>query len=92
MVIDTSKLNAGSWKTTVGGLVTGGLLFLSSYLQNGHAVNIHDPKFWMAFAVAAWGYVQKDKDVTGGTKLSSGAVPDATLHAVADAPPAVVKA
>ena len=68
MVIDTSKLNSTSWKTTLGGLVTGGLLFLSSYIQNGHTfINIHDPKFWMSFALAAWGYVMKDKNVTGGT-------------------------
>jgi hypothetical protein len=80
MVIDTSKVNFGSWKTTLGGFVSGGLLFISSYLSNGHTINIHDPKFWGAFVVAAWGYVQKDSGVTGGTKLASGSVPDATLH------------
>ena len=83
MVIDTSKILSSSWKTTVGGFVTGGLVFLNSYLQNVHTVNIHDPKFWMAFALAAWGYVQKDSNVTGGTTLASGAVPDATLHQAA---------
>ena len=71
MVIDTSKLNSTSWKTTLGGLVTGVLLFLSSWIQNGHTINIHDPKFWLAFVVAAWGYVQKDKNVTGGTVANS---------------------
>ena len=83
MVIDTSKVSLGSWKTTLGGFVTGGLIFLSSYLTNGNTVNIHDPKFWMAFACAAWGYVQKDSNKTGGTSLVAGAVPDATLHAEA---------
>jgi hypothetical protein len=91
MILDTSKLTAGSWKTTVGGFITGGLVFLSSYLQNGRTVNIHDPKFWMAFVLAAWGYVQKDSGVTGGTTLANGAIPDATLHAAAANEAAVPK-
>ena len=84
MILDTSKLGTGSWKSTVGGLVAGGLMFVNSYIQNGQHINVHDPKFWMAFGFAAWGYVQKDSNVTGGTTLASGSVPDATLHAAAE--------
>lgn len=73
-----------SWKTTLGGFVTGGLLFLSSYMQNGNSINIHDPKFWAAFVVAAWGYVQKDANVTGGTTPNSTNSP--TVVAATSAP------
>ena len=83
MVIDTSKLSAGSWKTTVAGWLSGGLLFLQSYLSNGHALNWHDPALLVGLGLAILGTAAKDSNVTGGTVLQTGAVPDARLHAEA---------
>ena len=78
----TIDLNVpANWKTTLGGLVGGALAVLYSYIQSGQHINPKDPMFWMGFVIAVKGYYEKDKNVTGGTKLAAGAVPDATLHA-----------
>ena len=92
MVIDTSKVNFGSWKTTLSGCVTGGLLFLQSWVANGKTLNFHDPMLLVGLAVAVFGIVAKDGDKTGGTSLVPNAVPDATLHqeAAAELPKKVV--
>ena len=81
MVIDTSKLGSSSWKTTVTGWLTGGLLFLQSWLANGHKLNFHDPVLLIGLGMAILGTMAKDGNKTGGTSLVTGAVPDAQLHA-----------
>lgn len=81
MVIDTSRI--GSWKTTLSGCVTGGLLFLQSWIANGKTINFHDPMLLVGLGVAVFGIVAKDGNKTGGTSLVPGSVPDATLHAEA---------
>ena len=83
MVIDTSKITSGSWKTTVTGWLTAVVLWLQSWLLQGHKLNWHDPMLVVGIAAAVLGSLSKDNDVTGGTKLATGAVPDAALHAEA---------
>lgn len=77
MVIDTSKMLNGSWKTTVSGAIGAGLIWLNSYLQNSHTINWHDPQLLIGLAMAVMGYVAKDSNVTGGTVVNSNNDPKA---------------
>ena len=83
MVIDTSKLGAGSWKTSVIGVLSaaaGFVAFSPALFAKWPWVN-EVAKYIMVGGLAGLGLASKDSGVTGGTRLESGAVPDATLHA-----------
>ncbi len=85
MVIDTSKLTAGSWKTTLLGLISaaaGFVAFSPALFAKWPWVN-EVAKYIMVGGMAGIGIAAKDSAVTGGTILQAGAVPDATLHAEA---------
>jgi len=87
MVIDTSKLTSGSWKTTVTGILTAaaGFVTFSPALFTGPKwawVN-ELAKYVMIGGLAGMGLASKDNNVTGGTKLTPDAIPDARLHAEA---------
>jgi len=58
-----------SWKTTVGGIITGTIPILETIAnayQNHTTVNWYQVAF--GFAIMGLGVVMKDFDVTGGTK------------------------
>ena len=89
MVIDTSKLASGSWKTTLIGLVSaaaGFVAFSPALFVKWPWVN-EVAKYIMVGGLAGLGLAAKDTDRTGGTVLQAGAVPDATLHAEAKVEP-----
>lgn len=85
MVIDTSKLNATSWKTTILGIISGAAVLIASnpdqFVKWPWLVTA--AKIVAAGGLASLGLAAKDSNVTGGTTLASGSVPDAALHAAA---------
>ena len=85
MVIDTGKMLTGSWKTTLFGLISAAAVFVvanpSMFARWPWLPTVAG--FVATGGLAALGISGKDSGVTGGTKLESGAVPDATLHAEA---------
>lgn len=93
MVIDTSRLGAGSWKTTASGLVTAaaGFIVANPELFVNHQMLLKLAMYMMVGGLASIGLFAKDSNVTGGTTLQSNAVPDATLHAEAKVEAANVK-
>jgi len=91
MVLDTSKLFSGSWKTTVGGLVVAVFIGLSSYLSDGHTLNYKDPLLWAAVGVAVKGFFEKDGNVTGGTTPNPNNSPAAVVATTQSANPFVPK-
>jgi hypothetical protein len=80
MVIDTSKLNATSWKTTLVGLAGAIVIAVYPLIQGGKPTR---EQIILAVLTAAGGFFAKDSGVTGGKTLAAGAVPDAQLHAAA---------
>jgi len=91
MIIDTSKLTAGSWKTSLIGLLSAaaGFVAFSPALFSKWPWIVEVAKYIMVGGLAGLGFASKDSNVTGGTVLQSNAVPDATLHAeaIAAVPP-----
>src|ERR1017187_5197198 len=83
MVLDTSKLSVGSWRTTLVGCAFAGMTFLQSWLANSKTINWHDPVLLIGLGMAVLGFVAKDSNKTGGTSLVANAIPDARLHAEA---------
>ncbi len=77
MVIDTSKLNATSWKTTIIGLMLAIGNVVIPMIQGGKPTY---RQIAASACIAAFGFFAKDSNVTGGTTLASGSVPDATLR------------
>lgn len=61
-----------SWKTTLAGVVPGLLLFLQSWLTNGHTLDWHNPTLLVGAALAVLGIVGKDYNVTGGNPPAKG--------------------
>ena len=89
MKIDTSKLTSGSWKTTLFGIITfvAGFIAMSPATFAKWPIVVELAKYIALGAGGAGLVAAKDSGVTGGTKLESGAVPDATLHEEAAAAP-----
>jgi hypothetical protein len=83
MVIDTAKM--GSWKTSLTGFISAaaGFVAFSPQLFQKYPMVMELAKYIMIGGMASIGILAKDSQVTGGTKLQDGAVPDATLHAEA---------
>jgi hypothetical protein len=85
MVIDTSKLTAGSWKTSLAGyaVLISGLIAANPGDFVKWPTVVLAAKYIALLAAAAGFKFAKDGNVTGGTTLATGAVPDARLHAEA---------
>src|ERR1017187_7846366 len=85
MVIDTSKISTGSWKTNVAAVVT----FVAGFILINPALFVKWPivyelaKYVGVGGVGVGFFSAKDSNVTGGTVLQSNAIPDARLHAEA---------
>ena len=82
MVIDTSKLLGGSWKTTAFGLISAiaGFVILHPQYFTAHAYIVDIANYVLMGGLAGLGLAGKDSNVTGGTTLQSNAVPDVVLH------------
>lgn len=72
MVIDTSKLGAGSWKTTASGLVTAaaGFVVANPELFANHPAILKVAMYIMVGGLASIGIFAKDRNVTGGTTMN----------------------
>ena len=82
MVLDTTKLNMGSWKTTLSGLVTAGAGFIvaNPELFANHPAILKFAMYVMVGGLASIGIFAKDSNKTGGTSLVPNSTPDAVLH------------
>jgi hypothetical protein len=70
MVIDTSKLTSGSWKTTVSGIIAAAAAFVLAYPSAFAKWPLvgQIAAFVMAGGLLSLGVSGKDASVTGGTK------------------------
>ena len=91
MVIDTSKLLSGSWKTTALGLISAAAGFVA-FSPNLPLLVAHPwigelSKYIMAGGMAGIGLAAKDSAVTGGTKLNTSNDPAVTKAAIVEKEP-----
>ena len=70
MVIDTSKVLSGSWKTTAFGLVSAaaGFIILHPQYFTAHAYIVDIANYVLMGGLAGMGITGKDSNVTGGSK------------------------
>ena len=73
MVIDTSKLLGGSWKTTAFGIISAaaGFVILHPQYFAAHAYIVDIANYVLMGGLAGLGLAGKDSNVTGGDKLNT---------------------
>jgi hypothetical protein len=72
-----------NWRAQLPGLLASIALAVASWITSGNKLDYHNPLLWVAILNAIQSYYTKATNVTGGTTLQPGAVPDAALHAEA---------